>query len=175
MKTTNKTPVEAPEDLYTAADVKRVREQLIKEQDCLCGLTGVPALLSDYHLDHAHDSEQLVRAALHKQANMCLGKIENLATRYLYWYPHGLPSFLRCCADYLERPHDKRWRHPGWIKKAMVMFNKLSEPQKKKVLLDLRVTTVASNAAERKKLFQQVLLSKQYGYNAIRDIILKQT
>ena len=35
------------EDLYTPADVKRVRDLLIREQDRLCGITGVPTALSD--------------------------------------------------------------------------------------------------------------------------------
>lgn len=158
------------QDLYNAAEVKKVREQLVKEQDQLCAITGIPTAPSDYHLDHAHDDDQLVRGAAHKQANMALGKIENLAVRYLYWYPHGLPAFLRACADYLERPPDKRFRHPGWIKKANVWFNKLTEPQKKLVLQELGQPPGA-NAKERKALFQKALLTKQHGYDTIRSTI----
>lgn len=163
-----------PEDLYTASDVKAVRELLIKEQDQLCAMTGVPTAIKDFHLDHAHDNEQLVRGALHKQSNMMLGKIENLAVRYLnYWYPHGLPYFLRATADYLEKQHDTRWRHNGWIKRVNIMFNKLTEPNKKKVLTELGVETKANNAAERKKLFQAAVLSRKYGYNHLRLVIQK--
>lgn len=163
-----------PEDLYTAADVKAVRELLIKEQDQLCAMTGVPTAIKDFHLDHAHDNEQLVRGALHKQSNMCLGKIENLAVRYLnYWYPHGLPNFLRKAADYLEKHPDERWRHNGWIKRVQIMFNRLPEPAKKKVLLKLGINPTGNNSVERKKLFQSALLTRAYGYNKLKTVIQK--
>lgn len=158
------------QDLYNAADVKKVREQFIKEQDKRCAITGIPTALSDFHLDHRHDDEQLVRGAAHKSANMALGKIENLAVRYLYWYPHGLPSFLRACADYLEKPPDKRFRHNGWLKKSMTWFNKLTEPQKKLVLTELG-QPVGSNAKERKVLFQRALLTKKHSFDTIRSTI----
>lgn len=160
------------QDLYNAADVKKVREQLVKEQGGKCAVTGIPTAPSDFHLDHRHDDEQLVRGALHKQSNMCLGKIENLAVRYLYWYPHGLPEFLRACADYLEKPPDKRFRHNGWLKRSQVWFNKLTEPQKKLVLQELGQPPGA-NAKERKALFQKVLLQRQHGYDTIRSTINK--
>lgn len=160
------------EDLFTPADVKRVREQLVKEQNRLCAITGVPTAVTDFHLDHAHDDEQLVRGAAHRQANMALGKLENLAVRYLYWYPHGLPAFLRACADYLEKPHDRRWRHVGWLKKAHTMFNKLTEPQKKAVLRELGQFE-GSNAKERKMLFQKALLTKKFSFDTIRETIKK--
>lgn len=158
------------QDLFTPADVKKVREQLVKEQNQRCAITGVPTSPLDFHLDHAHDDEQLVRGAAHKQANMALGKIENLAVRYLYWYPDGLPAFLRACADYLEKPHDRRWRHVGWLKKAHVMFNKLTEPQKKLVLQQLG-QSLGSNAKERKVLFQKALLTKMFSFDTIRNTI----
>lgn len=162
------------EDLYNTADVKRVREYLIKEQGLKCALTGLPTAIRDYHTDHAHDQEQLVRGAIHKHANMLLGKIENLQVRYLkHWYKGSLSDFLRACAEYLDRPPDKRWRHTGWIRRIGIMFNKLPEPAKKKVLLELGLTNTGTNAAERKKLFQSTVLSKKYGYNALRDIIQK--
>jgi hypothetical protein len=101
---------------------------------------------------------------------MALGKLENLAVRYLYWYPHGLPAFLRACADYLEKPHDRRWRHVGWLKKAQTMFNKLTEPQKKAVLRELGQFE-GSNAKERKMLFQKALLTKKFSFDTIRETI----
>lgn len=160
-------------DLFTTADVKQVRQQLIAEQAGLCAATGVPTRNEDFHLDHAHDSEQLVRGALHKQANMMLGKIENLHLRYLaYWYPHGLPDFLRKIADYLEKPHDKRFRHPGWMKKIQVEFNKLNEQQKKAVLRSFQIEP-GPNAAQRKLQFQQAIKSKQYGFEELRDLLIK--
>ena len=109
------------QDLYTPEDIRKVRQILLKEQQNKCLLTGLPITLSDSHTDHAHDSEQLVRGALHRHANMTLGKLENLWTRYLaFWYPHDLPTFLRQAADYLERKKDTRFRHSGWQKKLLV-------------------------------------------------------
>ena len=159
-------------DLYNTADVKTVREQLIKEQQGLCAITGIPTASNNFALDHKHDDEQLVRGAAHKQANAALGKLENLAVRYLYWYPDGLPEFLRKCADYIERQPDRRWRHPGWIKKVNTMFNKLKESHKDVVLVALGQTK-GKNGAERKKLFQKAVLTKQFSYATIRALILE--
>lgn len=157
-------------DLYNTADVKKVREQLIKEQDGLCAITGIPTASNNFALDHKHDEEQLVRGAAHKQANAALGKLENLAVRYLYWYPEGLPQFLRMCAEYIEREPDRRWRHPGWIKKASTSFNKLKEAHKDVVLVALGQTK-GKNATERKKLFQRAVLTREYSYDTIRALI----
>lgn len=161
------------EDLYTPADVKRVRDLLIKEQDRLCGITGLPTALSDYHLDHKHDEQQYVRSAAHKQANMALGKLENLAVRYLYWYPHGLPAFLRQCADYLEKPDDKRWRHPGWLRKITTLFNKLPTKAQDSVL-ECLLQEKGKNSEERKKLFKKALANKDFNFNQIKDLIANQ-
>ena len=110
-------------DLYTSDDIKKVRKVLLSEQNNKCLLTGLPISLSDSHTDHAHDSEQLVRGALHRHANLTLGKLEGLWLRYLsFWYPNDLPTFLRQAADYLDRPKDRRWRYTGWIKKLQTRF-----------------------------------------------------
>jgi len=159
-------------DLYNTADVKKVREQLIKEQDGLCAITGIPTASNNFALDHKHDEEQLVRGAAHKQANAALGKLENLAVRYLYWYPEGLSQFLRVCADYIEREPDRRWRHPGWVKKANTSFNKLKESHKDVVLVALGQTK-GKNSAERKKLFQKAVLTREFTYDTIRALILE--
>jgi hypothetical protein len=157
-------------DLYNTADVKKVREILIQEQDGLCAITGIPTASNNFALDHKHDEEQLVRGAAHKQANAALGKLENLAVRYLYWYPEGLPEFLRACAAYIEKKPDRRWRHPGWLKKANTLFNKLKESDKDKVLSALGQPT-CKNGVERKKLFQKALLTREFKYDTIRQII----
>lgn len=159
-------------DLYNTADVKKVREELIKEQKGLCAITGVPTASNNFALDHRHDEEQLVRGAAHKQANAALGKLENLAVRYLYWYPEGLPQFLRVCADYIEKEPDRRWRHPMWLRKANTSFNKLKESQKDIVLLALEQPG-CKNGIERKKLFQRALLTRKFSYDSIRNIINK--
>ena len=161
-------------DLYTPKDVQKVRQQLIKEQDSLCKLTKVPTAAKDYHTDHAHDENQLVRGALHKSCNMALGKLENIYTRYLsYWFPHNLATFLRQAADYIEeseRNPDTRFRHPGWIKKLNTKFSQLSEGQKKQVLVQLGQPE-GKNSKERRELFRKVSLDRQYGFEKLNTVI----
>lgn len=160
-------------DLYTPKDVAAIREHLIQEQEMLCSITGYPTAIKDYHVDHRHDDEQLVRGAANKHANMLLGKIENLELRFLrHWYPHGLPEFLRACAAYLEKKPDKRWRHPDWIKRIKTEFNKLNEQNKDQVLVCLNQPK-GKNSTERKKHFNLAILTKLYGRDKIMFIINK--
>ena len=161
-------------DLYTQADIKRIRQLLYKEQNGLCALTKLPVEFSDVHLDHNHDSEQLVRGVLHKAANMSLGKIENIATRYLYWYPYTLPEFLRQVADYLEHEQDTRFRHVNWMKLVKTRFNKLNAQQQNNVLIALG-STKGTNPKLRKELFAKVVLDRNLGYNVIVETIEKET
>jgi hypothetical protein len=162
------------QDLYTAADVKKVKELLYEEQQGKCALTFTDVALKDCHTDHAHDSEQLVRGALYKQSNMGLGKLEGLWTRYLaYWYPGTLSEFLRQAADYLEREPDTRWRHSGWIKRCTTEFNKLKEPSKDSVLIALDQPK-GSNSKQRKELFRKAVLTRKHGYDKIRNLIERQ-
>ena len=160
-------------DLYTKADIKRIRQLLYKEQNGLCALTKLPVEFSSTHTDHAHDSEQLVRGALHKAANMALGKVENIAVRYLYWYPYTLPEFLRQVADYLEREQDTRFRHTDWQKRVKTMFNKLNAQQQNNVLITLG-STKGANPKQRKELFAKVVLDRDIGYNVIVETIEKE-
>lgn len=161
------------EDLFTAADVKRVRAMLIAEQASKCKLTGIAFDAKQFHLDHKHDEEQLVRAALYKQSNMMLGKLENMYIRYLsFWYPDDLPTFLRQAATYLELEQDRRWRHPDWIKKVQTKFNALPEARKKQVLVELGAIEGA-NAKERKILFKQQVLQRQHSFEQIMQAINK--
>lgn len=161
-------------DLYTTEDVKQVRTKLYKEQQNKCKLTGIEVDFKDTHLDHKHDSEQLVRGVLHRQSNMCLGKLESLWTRYLsYWYPHTLEDFLRASADYLEaskQAPDTRYRHPGWLRSIKTSFNRLNAKQMDAVLQSLG-KPAGKNLAERKKIFSSLVLDRKLGYNAIRQQI----
>ena len=159
------------QDLYSAKDISVVRSILTKEQKGLSTLTGLP--LDQPVTDHLHDIEQFVRAVINSKENVALGAIENLYVRYVkYWYSGTYPEFLRQVADYLEAPVDRRFRHSGWLNKAKVEFNKLSEGKKDKVLIDLGKST-GTNGAERKKLFAQAILNKDLGYNAVFDAIRK--
>ena len=161
------------QDLYTQADIKRIRQLLYEEQQGLCALTKLPVEFSSTHTDYAHDSEQLVRGVLHRAANMSLGKIENIAVRYLYWYPYTLPEFLRQVADYLEKEKDTRYRHVDWQKRVRVMYNKLNAQQQNKVLTVLG-SIEGGNVKSRKELFAKVVLDRNLGYNVIVETIEKE-
>lgn len=164
-----------PQDLYTASDVAKVRALLLKEQQGKCALSKLEVKLLDTHCDHAHDDLQLVRGVLHRHANLTLGKVEGLWNRYLaHWYPHDLQTFLRQAADYLDRPTDTRWRHPGWIKKMKVCFNRLNALQQNKVLIELGYTR-GSNPKQRKEIFAKAVLNRDLGYNLIFETLMKGT
>jgi hypothetical protein len=137
-------------------------------------ITGLEIPPKQHVLDHSHDDNQYVRSVLHRQSNAALGKIENLYTRYLkYWYPYDLPTFLRQCADYLEREECKEYRHPGWIKKLGTLFNSLGESQKKNVLIKVGLDQ-GKNSVERKKLFKDLVLTKKHSYDTLRSLILSE-
>lgn len=160
-------------DLYNTTDVKKVRELLTKEQNNKCAVTGLDIPVKQHVLDHAHDDTQFVRGVLHRQVNAFAGKAENAYTRLIaWWYPNDLPTLLRECADYLEKEPDGRYRHNGWIKKINTEFNKLKESHKDVVLVALGQTK-GKNGAERKKLFQKAVLTKQFSYDTIRALILE--
>ena len=160
-------------DLYNTNDVKKVREQLTKEQKNKCAVTGLDIPAKQHVLDHAHDDTQFVRGVLHRQVNAFAGKAENAYVRLIaWWYPNDLPTLLRECADYLEKEPDGRYRHNGWIKKINTEFNKLKEVQKDTVLKSLDQPS-GKNATERKKLFQKALLTKNFSYDTIRSLILQ--
>lgn len=158
------------EHLYTATDVKRVRDTLAKEQNNKDALTGLELPDKQKCLDHDHQS-QFVRGVLHRQVNAALGKLEGVHTRYLsYWYSGTLPDFLRQAADYLEKEQDARYVHPGWLKKAQTMFNTLSEGDKKAVLEALGKSQ-GGNSTERKNLFKKALNTKQFTFEQIKELI----
>ena len=155
------------QDLYTTKDIATVRALLIKEQNGVSALTGLT--LSKPCLDHCHspENEQLVRGVLNSNENVALGKIENLYARYIGWWFKGTyPEFLRLCADYIERGVDRRFRHSCFIKRLNVEFNKLSESKKDEVLLMLDKPK-GKNTAERKKYFNQSVMSREFGYNSV--------
>ena len=156
--------------LYTPADVKKVREELLAEQGGVDALTGLPLSAKDAVTDHNHKTHH-VRGIIHRQANAVLGKIENMHNRYLkFWYNDTLSNFLRKCADYLERGDDKRWLHPGWLKATCSKFNSLSEPKKKLVLQSLGKPE-GQNAVARKAAFKDALMSRQFTLTQVEHII----
>jgi len=164
------------QDLYTAKDVATVRQLLYDEQLGKCALSNKQFNLRDLHLDHVHNEQQFVRGVLYKQSNMLLGKLENLSVRYLnHWYPEGLPSFLRQAADYIERTEkqpDTRYRHPGWIKRVKVLFNKLNAEQQNKCLVELGYNR-GSNPKQRKEYFAKATMDRSLGFERIVNVLDK--
>ena len=159
--------------LYTTKDVAEVRNLLKERQNNTDPITGLDIPNKQHVLDHNHKT-QFVRAVLHRQSNVVLGKIENLWSRYLaWWYVGTLSDFLRGCADYLDFDHPEEYLHPSFIKKLQVEFNKLNETSKKSVLKQLGQEQ-GNNAKERKDLFKKSVLKKDKTFFEILEIIEKQ-
>jgi len=158
-------------ELYNPRDKAEVRDLLLKEQGNKCVITGLPLDKRESVLEHAHDDEMFVRGVASRAANSALGVLENAFKRYCaWWFPGTLSEFLRKCASFLERPVDKRFRHDQWLKKSGILFNKLSEGQKKEVL-HLLGQPQGSNATERKKLFRSALMTRKFSYEDVKKII----
>ena len=156
--------------LYTPTDVAKVRKLLYDEQGGKDALTGLDLDYKQSVTDHNHKT-QYVRGILHRQCNAVLGKIENLWTRYLsYWYEGTLSEFLRRAADYIERPDDTRYIHPGFLKRLQTLFNSLPEGDKRAVLEALGQSQ-GGNSAERKKLFKKALLTRKFTYDQVKAMI----
>lgn len=159
--------------LYTTKDVQAVREKLLREQNGLDLVTNLPIPPKQGVLDHDHKT-QFVRGVLHRQTNAVLGKLENAYIRYIaWWYEGTLSDFLRGCADYLDREQPQNYIHPAFVKFLQVQFNKLSEPQKKKVLAHFG-SDEGTNGKQRKALFQKVILRKENTMQEFLEVINKE-
>ena len=161
------------QDLYTATDVKKVREILLEEQGGKCAVLGIDIKAAGRTavLDHAHDEEQYVRGVLERELNAFVGAAENAYRRHLgYWLPTPLPDVLRAVAAYLERPDDTRYRHNGWIRRLTTKFNKLPAAKQNLVLQSL-CGKQGSNPAARKKLWSTVVKDRNLGYNTILNTL----
>lgn len=159
--------------LYTTKDVQAVREKLLHEQGGLDLVTKLLIPPKQSVLDHDHKT-QYVRGVLHRQTNAVLGKLENAYIRYIsWWYEGTLSDFLRGCADYLDREQPQNYIHPAFVKFLQVQFNKLSEPQKKKVLAHFG-SDEGTNGKQRKALFQKVILRKENTMQEFLEVINKE-
>ena len=161
------------QDLFTPTDVAKVRSILLKEQQGKCAALGI-VIPKDRTavLDHNHFvDDQLVRGVLEREMNAFTGVCENAHRRFLsYWLPTPLPDVLRSLAAYLERSGgtpDTRWRHPNWKKKLLTKFNKLKTAQQDQVLESLGCSKRCTNATTRKKEFENLLKSRNLGYDFI--------
>ena len=165
--------IDEPVHLYSPKDVTRVRATLLEEQNGIDPITRLPIPDKQAVLDHDHKT-QYVRAVLHRQSNVVLGKIENAWTRYLaWWFPSTLPEFLRGCATYLETKHAERFLHPAWIKHVQVQFNKLPEG-KKKAVLEAFSSDAGVNGKQRKDLFKRVIMRKEHSMKDLLTVIEKE-
>lgn len=157
--------------LYTASDIKRVKDELVKQQK------GIDPILKEpfkevVATDHDHTSQH-IRSALNRNTNAFEGLVTNAYKRCLQWLTDKpLPEILRNLADYLEKDYSHNPYHPKWMKRVAIDFNKLKEGDKDKVLVELG-SDAGSNGAERKKLFQKLVLNRDLGYEKIRDTINK--
>lgn len=158
------------ETLYTPTDVQRVRSLLLKKQNGLDAVTGLPLAPSDAVCDHDHKT-QFVRGILHRQTNVIIGKIENAWNMYLsWWYPDTLPVLLRKIADYLETDQNTGYVHPSWIKAVQIQFNKL-KPSGRNVILEELGLQPLSNDTLRKAAFKKELLTRKYNLDIITRLI----
>lgn len=151
--------------LVTANDVKRVRTEIIEEQNGIDPITK-RELVSPC-LDHSHEIDQQVRAVLSREINVMLGKIENSYKRNIsYWCDVPLSVILREMADYIDKP-SKSYIHPGWLKKCEAAFNKLNSKAKDKVLASFNIYIIKPNDTKRKKEFKKFIRSKLVSYGEI--------
>lgn len=160
------------EHLYTPADVKRCRDDLVKKQN------GIdPILLEPFKevpvLDHSH-STQRVRAALNRNCNAFEGKVTNAWVRCLKWLSDKpLPEILRNLADYYEdteRVEHTMPYHPGFIKRLCTDFASLNEASKKAILGTLGQEQ-GGNSTQRKALFRKAIMSRKYTFDYLKDLI----
>lgn len=90
-----------------AAEVKKVREELLRRQGGVCALSRYPLDPKDAVLDHDHRTGH-IRGVLHRGVNSLLGKLENNHGRYGVSLPQvialgaGLAAYLK--ADYGTMP-----------------------------------------------------------------------
>ena len=85
-------------------DIKRVREEILEEQNGLCAICGKPPKRAC--LDHHHKKRiggtGKIRGVVCSNCNVFLAKSENNSIRYGI-KPEELPNILRNIADYLEK------------------------------------------------------------------------
>ena len=158
-----------PDSLYTAAEIKRQRDLMVKQQG------GIDPILNEPFkevavLDHDHTTQHC-RAALNRNTNAFEGLVFNAYKRCLQWLTDvPLPEVLRNLAIYLENDYTDNPYHVGWLKRAKTDFNKLKSAQQDAVLIALG-TTAGTNLASRKALFAKVILDRTLGYDTIKTVI----
>lgn len=160
--------------LYNAKEVQEIRTLLLQSQKGLDAVTGLPVSSTSSVLDHDHQT-QYVRGVLDRQINVFLGKIENSYIRYIkYWYKDDLSTLLNQLSAYLSKTQSEEYVHPSWLKRVKIDFNKLKVQEQDRVLEVLLGTIPTGgykNSTKRKETFNKILLTKQYDYSTILELI----
>lgn len=158
-----------PLHLYSPKDVARVREKLYNEQGGLDPILHQPIDIKGAVLDHSHTSQR-VRGVLHRQTNSFEGVVQRAYNRYLAWMTDKeLADVLESLAVYYRSDYSNNPIHPGWLKKSLVEFRKLSAGAQTKVLKNLGSTKVCSNKKEREKELKK--LQKTNTFDSIMNEI----
>lgn len=122
-------------------------------------------------LDHCHKTDHC-RAALHRQSNAALGKIENAYIRYIRpFFDITIETWLRNVAEFLEGDYTGNALHPGWLKRCCTKFNSLNARQKDYVLTELGAYQPRSNDDKRKLAFRALLTAGLVTKGEVMEII----
>ncbi len=160
-------------DLYTAVEIKKEKLRLLNQQQGIDPILKEVIQDRDSVCDHSHVTQH-TRAALHRQSNAFEGLVFNAYKRCLEWITDKpLPELLRNLAEYLEQDYSDNPYHNGWVKRCTTLYNKLKEPSKDNVLVQLGQPK-GSNGKQRKELFRKAILTRNHGYDKIRLIIEKE-
>lgn len=155
--------------LYTQKEIKEFRDEQVKKQNGIDPITK-ESFKETIAQDHCHFSQNC-RGALNRNSNAFEGLVVNAYNRCLKWLTDvPLPVILRNLADYLEVDYSNNPYHTGWMKRVKTDFNKLSASQMKQVLKHFSKPE-GSNLNERKKLFNEIILTRGIGYDTIRSVI----
>jgi Recombination endonuclease VII len=164
-----------PTHLFTPKDVKEARLKLLEKQGGKDPITNETIPDKQSVLDHDHKT-QYVRAVLHRQINVFVGKIENAFTRYISWWYNGtLPQLLRGVADYLDKEQPREYVHPKFINKLNSEFSKLRERDKNQILVMLGVDSEEvdnlKNGVQRKAKFVEQIKTGKFNYETVYNMI----
>lgn len=124
------------EEKIKQSDVAPLRESLLREQRGVCSLCGMFLLAEDAALDHCHTTGR-VRAVIHRDCNILLGKVENFVGRYgrAMVVEKRLEGFLAGAWGYMEKDYSSNplhYRHKTEEDKLLLKYRRLMKRSKKK-------------------------------------------
>ena len=114
------------------SELKTEREILHKCQQGVCPLCLEDIKLEDANLDHCHRNGR-VRAVLHPECNILLGKIENFINRWSRGLGEGarLANFLGNAYAYMVASYDRNPFHPKHLTKDEKEIKRLKKIMKR--------------------------------------------